>query len=148
MTAVRRLFLLGDASAYAVYCRGVSWSPQVDVRRSSSCYCRLKPVGENTKSGITQAWLDSRWSRVLSSVFPDAQVFLDTARAATLVQSATGIFMGGGNTRAYHQLYTSGQVATAIRESYARGIPIAGVVSRGTDLTAALSLVRQRFGRD
>jgi len=59
-------------------------------------------------------------------VQPDEQGVLprDTADA---VRAATGIFIGGGDTRRYHDLYVRSEVGAVIRERCAAGVPYGGL---------------------
>jgi len=50
---------------------------------------------------------------------------LDDA-ALEQMRACTGLFMGGGDTRIYHAVYTQPKVRAAIRELYWRGVPYAG----------------------
>lgn len=45
----------------------------------------------------------------------------------TVMADATGIFMGGGDTRVYHRLYAQGEARALIRERYGAGVPYGGV---------------------
>src|SRR5690606_31839500 len=60
-------------------------------------------------------------------VAPRPNGVLDLQRTREILQAATGIFVGGGDTPTYHRLYATGPVADLIRRRYEQGVPIAGV---------------------
>ena len=49
------------------------------------------------------------------------------AKAVSRLSSCSGIFIGGGDTRKYHKIYTNTEVANIIRELYQSGVPFGGV---------------------
>ncbi|PYZ98910.1 peptidase S51 [Alteribacter lacisalsi] len=51
---------------------------------------------------------------------------LDVEEAVRLIKKATGIFIGGGDTGRYHELYTQSRVKEAIRSQVSDGIPFGG----------------------
>jgi len=50
-----------------------------------------------------------------------------SAEALSRLRSCTGIFIGGGDTRKYHEIYTAPQVKTIIQNLFRSGIPYGGV---------------------
>jgi len=60
-------------------------------------------------------------------IVPDADGALDVPRALQALQEATGIFIGGGNTRIYRRLYATEPLRSAIRARYQQGVPVAGL---------------------
>ncbi len=69
---------------------------------------------------------------------PDAGGRLDVEAACTILRSATGIFIGGGNTEIYRKLYATEPIRTVIRERYRKGVPVAGL-SAGAILASNIS---------
>jgi len=71
------------------------------------------------------------WRRLeAADVVPIAPVAGATALSADAIdclRRCTGIFIGGGDTRAYHRLFTAPEVEEAIREMYVAGAPFGGV---------------------
>jgi cyanophycinase len=59
-------------------------------------------------------------------IVPDENGKLDFDQASALLASATGVFIGGGNTAIYRPLYAIGAMRDLLREFYQRGVPIAG----------------------
>jgi cyanophycinase len=59
-------------------------------------------------------------------VVPDENGTLDWDAVFSRIQAATGIFIGGGHTPTYQRLYATEPVRSLLRESYDRGVPIAG----------------------
>ncbi len=72
-------------------------------------------------------------------VFPDEDFNFESKMLDQLA-SATGIFMGGGNTFRYIKAYTESQIAEIIRSRYLAGIPYAGL-SAGAILTVRLGFL-------
>ena len=62
-------------------------------------------------------------------VVPHEDRTLDLNNVSAKIRAATGIFIGGGPTLAYHNLYAKGSIKKIIRECYYRGTPIAGMVT-------------------
>lgn len=60
-------------------------------------------------------------------VTPDQRGDLDIRAALAVLAAADGILVGGGHTITYRGLYADGEVADAIRERYAEGVPYAGL---------------------
>jgi cyanophycinase len=60
-------------------------------------------------------------------VMPGPDGMLNLERTREILQWATGIFVGGGDTPLYHRLYASEPVGALIRERYEEGVPFAGV---------------------
>ncbi len=60
-------------------------------------------------------------------VVPAANGRLNLTRAGEVLRSATGIFIGGGHTPAYHRLFAADPIRALIRERHEQGVPVAGV---------------------
>jgi cyanophycinase len=65
---------------------------------------------------------------------------LDLDSAAAVLQSASGILIGGGHTPTYQQLYACGPIADLLRERWQQGIPLCGI-SAGALILARHTLV-------
>jgi len=70
---------------------------------------------------------------------------LDTAWAAARVREATGIVVGGGDTRQYLRLYATDPMRTAIREQVGSGVPYVGL-SAGALLAPETCVLRPHDG--
>ncbi|NPA91140.1 MAG: type 1 glutamine amidotransferase-like domain-containing protein [Chloroflexi bacterium] len=71
---------------------------------------------------------------------PDANGVLNTEAAIAVLRTATGIFIGGGNTEIYRRLYATEPIRTVIRERYQQGVPVAGL-SAGAILASDVALL-------
>jgi cyanophycinase len=60
-------------------------------------------------------------------IFPDNDGALDLDAVSAKLGEASGIFIGGGHTPTYHQLYATGPIRSVIRERYRKGVPVAGL---------------------
>lgn len=77
------------------------------------------------------AWYRDPWLRAgaqrVVPIYPQGdQSGLDDAALAQLARS-TGIFMCGGDTRLYHQVYAQGAAREVLRSAYAAGVPYGGL---------------------
>ncbi len=70
-----------------------------------------------TQRGVTQ----------YQAVAPGPDGVLDLEQARRILQWATAIYVGGGRTPTYHQLYASGPVGALITERHEQGVPYAGL---------------------
>lgn len=73
----------------------------------------------------TQPWIRRGVSQYYP-IAPDEDGALDLDAVSAKLREATGIFIGGGQTPTYHRLYATEPIRSIIRESYHKGIPIAG----------------------
>ncbi len=60
-------------------------------------------------------------------IVPAANGALDLDAVSAKLRAATGIFIGGGNTPTYQQLYATQPMRGIIRECYQKGVPLAGL---------------------
>jgi cyanophycinase len=74
----------------------------------------------------TEPWIRRGISRY-DPIAPDENGTLDLDTVSAKLREATGIFIGGGHTPTYHRLYATEPIRSILRESYHRGVPIAGV---------------------
>lgn len=77
-------------------------------------------------SGYVEPWT-RRGATVYQPVVPGANGRLNLTRARQILRSATGIFIGGGHTPAYHRLFATDPIRALIRERHDQGVPVAGV---------------------
>lgn len=70
-------------------------------------------------------------------IIPGEDGMLDDRSAVQAVQRASAIFVGGGNTAVYHQLYAHSMVGAAIRARCRAGVPFGGL-SAGMLIAGAL----------
>jgi cyanophycinase len=90
-----------------------------------------KPGWEDHVLVYSAPWIQRNIAR-FNVVVPDKQQkHLDIPATLTLLREATGIFIGGGETPIYRQLYATDPVRNMIIERYRQGVPIAGI-SAGT----------------
>jgi cyanophycinase len=61
-----------------------------------------------------------------SIIVPDDQGQLDFDTTEKVLLNATGIYIGGGDTRTYLKLYASDPIKGMLKTCYQNGIPIAG----------------------
>jgi cyanophycinase len=61
-----------------------------------------------------------------SLIMPDENGNLDINQAKEILDSSTGIFIGGGHTPTYHKYFVTSAMKDLIKEKYDSGIPIAG----------------------
>jgi len=72
-----------------------------------------------------QPWIQRGVSKY-HTIVPDENGILDLGAVSTKLREATGIFIAGGHTPTYHRLYTTEPIRSIIRESYYKGVPVAG----------------------
>lgn len=90
-----------------------------------------KPGWEEHVLIYSAPWIPRNIAR-FQVVVPDTQQqHLDLPATLTLLREATGIFIGGGETPIYRQLYATDPIRSVIIERYRQGVPVAGI-SAGT----------------
>ncbi len=125
MAAHRLTFLIGGSDAY----EGMAGPFLAAAGGPAARIALLLQGGDRWPQYVlhyARPWMRRGVNCVLP-VAPRLNEVLDLERARNILQAATGIFIGGGNTPTYHRLYGTGPVAALIRERYERGVPIAGV---------------------
>ena len=121
----RLLFLLGGSAAFdAVAEEFVSAAGGVDA--TIALLMQGGREWEKYVPDYTQPWIRQGASRCYPIV-PGENGTLDLDAVSAKLREATGIFIGGGHTPTYQQLYATGPIRSILRESYHKGVPIAGV---------------------
>ncbi|MCK4473473.1 MAG: Type 1 glutamine amidotransferase-like domain-containing protein, partial [Anaerolineae bacterium] len=121
----RLLFLLGGSAAFNVVAE--EFVPAAGGRNATIVLLMQGGSGwEKYVPEYTQPWTRRGASRCYSIV-PDENGALDLDAVSARLREATGIFIGGGHTPTYHRLYGTEPIRSIIRESYQKGVPIAGV---------------------
>ena len=119
------LFLLGGSQAYEVYADYfVAASGGDDARIVALMHNRAE--WERHRSEIIWPW-KQRGVRHYKPIFPKARGVLDVEKTSSMLQEATGIFIGGGHTPSYQRLFATGTIRDIIRERYLSGVPVAGI---------------------
>ena len=95
------------------------------------------PKWESYLPQYVQPWAQQGIQRY-HIIVPDENGVLDIEDAIAKLREATGIFIGGGNTRIYQTLYAMDPIGTLIRERYRQGVPVAGL-SAGAILASNVS---------
>ena len=121
----RLLFLLGGSAAFDVVAEEF-------VPAAGGCdatIALLMQGGHGWEKYVpeyTQSWIRRGVSRYYPIV-PGENGRLDLDAVSAKIREATGIFIGGGRTPTYHRLYATEPIRSILRESYHKGVPIAGV---------------------
>lgn len=121
----RLLFLLGGSAAFEA-------AAEEFVPAAGGCdatVALLMQGGREWQKYVpeyTQPWIRRGVSRCYP-IAPDENGALDLDAVSAKLREATGIFIGGGYTPTYHRLYATEPIRGIIRDSYHKGVPIAGV---------------------
>jgi cyanophycinase len=125
MTPRRLLFLLGGSAAFdAVAEKFVPAAGGCDAN-----IALLMQGGHGWEKYVpeyAEPWIRRGISRYCP-IAPDENGTLDLDSVSAKLRAATGVFIGGGHTPTYHRLYATEPIRGIIRESYGKGVPIAGV---------------------
>ncbi len=119
------LFLLGGSAAFEVVAE--EFVPAAGGR--DAMIALLLQGGAGWKKYVPeyiQPWTQRGVSRHYP-IAPDENGAWDLDAVLASLREATGIFIGGGHTPTYHQLYATEPIRNIIRERYHQGIPVAGV---------------------
>lgn len=120
----RQLFLLGGSAAFDV--TADAFVPAAGGRSARlALLLQGGRAGQAYVSEYARAWQARGVSRC-DVIVPDDAGKLDVERVSALLERATGIFIGGGHTPTYQQLYATAPLRARLRERYARGVPVAG----------------------
>lgn len=122
--AHRLLFLLGGSAAFDV----VAEEFVTAAGGSNATIVLLTQGGEKSKKHVpeyTQPWIQRSVSRYYPIV-PEEDGTMDLDVVANKLHGATGIFIGGGHPPTYHRLYATEPIRGILRESYHKGVPVAG----------------------
>ena len=125
MSTARLLFLLGGSAAFDVVAE--EFVPAAGGRDATIALLMQGGHGwEKYVPDYAQPWIRQGVSRYYP-IAPDENGTLDLDAVSAKIREATGIFIGGGHTPTYHQLYATEPIRSLLRESYHKGAPIAGV---------------------
>ena len=95
---------------------------------------------EKRKPEYADHWLRRGVTR-LQFIVPNEEGVLDTEAASALIRQATGIIVGGGNTREYQRLYATEPLRSVIRAQVEGGAAYAGL-SAGALLAPEACMLR------
>jgi cyanophycinase len=124
----RRLYLLGGSAAFDVVAE--EFVPAAGGREATIAL--LLQGGSDWEKYVpdyTEPWT-RRGVAHHHVIVPDENRAWDIDQVAARLGEATGIFIGGGHTPTYRQLYATEPLRSVIRERYRAGIPVAGVSAR------------------
>lgn len=123
---MRKLFLYGDI---ADNFESVS-APFIEAAGGRSSRIALLLAGgpdwEQYLPQYRDPWMRLGAAEVIPLVPASEDLKLDAAQIAQL-KLCSGVFMGGGDTRRYHQIYTLPEARAIIRELYNAEVPYGGV---------------------
>jgi len=121
----RLLFLIGGSAAFEIVAEEF-----VSAAGGNDATIALLMQGgcgwEKYVPEYAQPWIRRGISRYFPIV-PDENGTLNLDAVLAKIREATGIFIGGGHTPTYHRLYAVEPMRSILRESYHKGVPIAGV---------------------
>ena len=141
-----QLYLLGGSPAYSVYA--------TDVVRASGgpkaifgALVQKRAGGEKHYGVLVTTWQESG---VIHSdvIVPNEPGLLPVDAAVTILNKATGVFIGGGHTPTYHQLFATEPIRATIRKQYAKGIPVAGISAGALIAMEKCQLTPDETGRE
>jgi cyanophycinase len=125
MLGKTQLYLLGGSPAYSVYANDfvkASGGPDAKI----AALVQTRAGWEKHKSEIITPWQD-RGITQYEVIVPNEAGLINVEEAITILKRATGVFIGGGHTPTYHQLFATEPIRAVIREQYAKGVPVAGI---------------------
>ncbi len=119
------LFLLGGSPAYEIYAAAF-------VAACGGANARMAALVQSAEGWekhhtlITQPWIRHGVTHI-APIFPNQDGSLEVEAALEILQAASGIFIGGGQTPTYHRLFATGALRALIQQRYQQGVPVAGV---------------------
>jgi cyanophycinase len=122
--AKRLLYLLGGSAAFEVSAEAFVLA----AGGAEATIVLLMQGGVKSQKYIseyTQPWI-RRGVKRYHVIMPDEKGRLDFTVVTAQVREATGIFIGGGHTPTYHQLFATEPIRSLLRERYEQGLPLAG----------------------
>jgi len=141
-----RLYLLGGSPAYTVYADefvAASGGKNANI----AVLVQTRAGWEKHKSEIIDPW-KNRGVTQYELVVPDEQGIIDTEKAIAILKNTTGIFIGGGHTPTYHQLFATEPIRAVIRERFENGIPVAGISAGALIAMEKCQLTPDETGKD
>ncbi len=121
----RRLYLLGGSAAFDVVAE--EFVPAAGGREATIALLLQGGSGwEKYVPNYTEPWT-RRGVAHYYVIAPDENRVWDIDRVTAKLGEATAIFIGGGHTPTYRQLYATEPLHSVICERYRAGIPVAGV---------------------
>ncbi len=133
MTQERLAFLMGGYPAFEL-------SADLFVTACGGSESRIALLFQNANHE-DQHYLEyadpwtKRGAREIALIGRDQSGLFDVAAAIERLDRATGIFIAGGHTPIYHELYGTEPLRSAIHSRYAAGVPFGGI-SAGAMLAA------------
>jgi cyanophycinase len=121
----KKLFLLGSGKAFEVAAE--EFVPAAGGNKASIILLLFSKNEKTPKyvSEYAEPWL-KRGIADYDAVMPDTAGMLDIGAAKCKIAAASGIFIGGGTTERYRELFATEPIVSVIREKYEQGIPVAG----------------------
>lgn len=137
---MRRLFLFGGRADNFE----VTSQPFIQAAGGRHAQIALLLASGNPGWDRNLAWYRDPWLRAgvqrVVPIYPHAdQSSLDDAALAQLAR-CTGIFMCGGDTRLYHQVYAHGAAREVVHNAYQAGVPYGGLSAGALITPAACSI--------
>jgi cyanophycinase len=107
----RKSFFLGGSSAYPFYASEfITAAGGKDAR--IAVLVQSLTGWQRYGDEISEPWLEHGVSHI-SPVFPNKDGLLDIQKTILILRQATGIFIGGGNTPTYYQLFALRQFGSS-----------------------------------
>jgi len=136
---MKRVFLYGDVADNFEF----TSTPFVEASGGRSAKIALLLAGGSDWVRYVPRYRDP-WIRLgVAKVVPIVPVGDSTelsAEAVSYLQYCSGIFIGGGDTRRYHEIYVCTEVRAIIQELYQLGIPFGGVSAGALISTEACTI--------
>ena len=121
----KTLFLLSSRPGFDIVAE--EFVPAAGGKKASIVLLLFSNNEKTTKyvSEYAEPWIKRRIAGY-SVVMPETTGELDIELAKRKIASASGIFIGGGDTDKYRKLYATEPIAQLIRDKYEQGVPVAG----------------------
>lgn len=125
MEVEKQLYLIGGSQAFESIAESFlasagGWNAWIALLLQTNDFSSFRHISEYVtpwaKHGI----------RGYEAFGPNPNGELELDRLACILEKATGIFIGGGDTAAYRDAYCRDEVEDLIRQRYNSGVPVAG----------------------